>query len=127
VNEIIIEGIPSADGALKLMEKFSDQIPFATANAINTTLGVAQESEKQNLRDKFTLRKDIKRYGLYQRYANKRKLEASIGMASSFAELQEEGGIKTSSTGKSLAIPQRTGLQVSLSKAIPMAKRPKAY
>jgi len=123
--DIIIEGIPSADKALKLMERFSDQIPFATANAINVTLTMSQEEEKQSLRDKFILRKPINRYGLYQRYANKRKLEASIGMANTFAQLQEEGGIRTPASSSSLAVPQRENLQVSLQKAIPLAKRPK--
>jgi len=124
---IEIDGIPSADNVLKIMGRFSRQVPFATSVALNNLAGEIQKEEVSGIQKTFTLRKNWWKprtaMGVNIQFSNKSKLETHIFTRAPFMVKQEYGGIKTPK-GKHIAIPERKALNVADNKVIPQGKRP---
>jgi hypothetical protein len=129
-NELItFDGIPSVDKSLKLMADFSDQLPYATSVAMNNTLLEMQKGEINNIREKFTVRKNWLRagkgIGVTIKFTKKDKLEGALYTKAPFLIGHEEGEIRTAKN-KARAIPQRDNLKVAINKLIPDSKKPNA-
>lgn len=110
-----------AEGFLNRL--FREQIPFATARALNQTALDVQQAEREELSRNFTLRRrdwamrniKIRR----EDFARKHRLRAIVrvespggGDRSDILAKFEEGGIKRPSSGKRIAVPvdvRRTG------------------
>ncbi len=83
------------------------QLPFATMKALNATLGDMRKEVIENIRQKQKSSKawwNSSQYGINRIYATKQKPFAVLFTKMRWAQLQEEGGIKTPK-GKHLAIP----------------------
>jgi hypothetical protein len=109
VQVIELEGIPSTDNALKLMEEFSEQIPFAISYGLNLTAEEVRDWEIENLRSKFKLRRNWfaprTRYGMNVVRSTKSNLQAEVFTRAPWLELQEYGGTKTKGTFVALTLP----------------------
>jgi hypothetical protein len=126
-NEIALGGIPSATNALKLIEKFNDQIPFATALALTRTAGRVSEAEVEKLRDAFTLRREWykrgTRYGINVKAANKRTLTATVFSRAPWLVQQSEGDTKDAGRHDDITIPEKS-LRQTRDRLIPQAVKP---
>ena len=122
--------------ALALRGLYRDQLPFATAQAINRTLIAGQAAQREQMGRGFNLRrrdfaaKSIKIRG--NERASKRSLEGIIrvetpggGARSDIFTQHEDGGEKKPFSGTRLAVPQavlRTKVGI-----IPRGQRPRAH
>jgi hypothetical protein len=115
---------------------FADQLPFATAQALNRTANDVQKAQQSGMGDRFTLRRktwverSIKRGK--DDWASKKKMEAAVrveayGDASRSDVLaqHEKGGVKKPKRGRSLAIPDQ--IRKNPKKVVPDKERPKAF
>jgi len=130
-NELItLDGIPSVDKSLKLMADFSDQLPYATSVAMNNTLLEMQKGEINNIREKFTVRKNWFKPGMATgvnlKFASKQKLEGRIYNRARFVVGHEEGEQRTAEGNPMIAVPQKVNLGLDKQQIIPKNKRPKA-
>lgn len=71
------------DVSRDLLRIFEDQIPFATANAINATALDLQKTQRAHQRRVFTVRREewVDRAVKMKRWARKHRLEAHVGIA----------------------------------------------
>ncbi len=116
---------------------FRDQVPYARSVAINTTLKRIQKAEREDLRDRFTLRRprwaDMNIKIRREDFATKSKPEGAIrlespgdGDRSDILGKFEEPGTKRPTRGrKGLAVPQER-LKRTGSGVIPSKLKPKA-
>lgn len=90
-------------------ERFDKQIPFAVALALTSTAKDAQSEVQKSLEGAFTLRnnwhKPSNKFGIRVKTAKKTDLVASVHTEADWLELHEDGGTKTPTKGKELAIP----------------------
>lgn len=114
---IKIDGIPSVLGVLKTIDKFNNQIPFASSLAINaTSIAVQTHVVKKLLPRKFKLRKPWSkpktRFGINIKFSNKKNLTSSIGSRAPWLKDHEEGGTRRgraqpNTSNKLLTMPVR--------------------
>jgi len=91
-----------------LVGKHKDQVPYATSRAINETLKGARQYLIRHIKRRQKSNKawwNNKRTGINRTFARKDKLAGSIYTCIWWAQLQEEGGIKTPHKGRSIAVP----------------------
>lgn len=126
-NEIELIGIPSVNNALKLLAKYDDQIPFATALALTRTAERVTEAEMDQLRAKFILRREWykrgTRFGINVSPASKRTLTARAFTRAPWLVQQDEGGTKDAGKYEDITIPER-GLRQTSDRLIPLAVKP---
>ena len=100
----------AADVSSWLRDLFADQIPFATAKAVNSTALSFQANQRERVSDRFTVRRPWVLQGVKINrgdFATKRKPEAIVRIDSSrdFLVKFEEGDPKRPRSGTRLAIP----------------------
>ncbi len=101
------------DGVLRTVADVPRQAQYATMQAINATMLEVQAFTLDHLLpDKFTLRakgapwqKPGTKYGFNLKFANKTRLEGTLGSQAPWLDLQERGGVKHGSGGHRVAIP----------------------
>lgn len=86
-------------------EQFLRQLPFATALALNKTVGDARKDVREDLPSHFILRNKWVVGGVQTTPATKARLVAEIGHRSDFMELQAEGGDVRPKKGRVVAVP----------------------
>lgn len=113
-----------------LMELFADQIPFATARAINRTAIAFQAEERDRLTDRFTIRRPWVLQGVKINrgdFATKTKPEAIVRIdpGRDFLIKFEEGGTKRPRSGTRLAVPDEA--RRTKTGVVTRAQRPRAF
>jgi hypothetical protein len=110
---VTVEGIPSVDRVLDVMEKAGKQLPFAISLAVNKTAEALRvfEVEKQipsklTVRNKWPLARGEGNPGINKTFASKAKPESTVGSSAWWLEGVEKGKIKTPRRGKN---PQDKG------------------
>ncbi len=81
------------------------QIPFATSLALTRTAQAIQADVRQDLSQRFVIRRDWISRGIRIRPASKTNLRAEVGSVDPFMARQELGGVKTAKGGGSVSIP----------------------
>ncbi|MBF0138605.1 MAG: hypothetical protein HQL65_20450 [Magnetococcales bacterium] len=89
----------------KALAQAEKQMRFAASVALTKTAQDAQEEVKRQLPKRFKIRTGWLAKGIRIRAARKEKLSASILVKDAFMELQESGGERKSTSGKSMGIP----------------------
>lgn len=118
--------------ALTKINDVPRQVRYASSLAINDTMLAVQEfTLKELLPEKFTLRakgqpwqKPGTKFGFNLKFANRNKLESTLGSQADWLNLQERGGSKTGGGGHRVAIP--TPAHKPKAEIIPAAKKPRA-
>ena len=87
------------------VQQIPKQIRFTTAVALTRTAKDAQEKVRRQLPERFTVRTRWVAKGIRVRSARKNNLEATVIVLDEFMALQETGGMRTSRSGKALAVP----------------------
>ena len=87
------------------MGGLAKQVRFAAAVALTRTAKDAQEKVRRQLPERFTVRTGWVAKGIRTRSARKNNLEAAVIVLDEFMALQETGGMRTSRSGKALAVP----------------------
>lgn len=128
--ELQLDGVPSAENALKMIAEFGRQIPYASSVALNQLATEIRGDTITNLApSRFIIRNKTfltnRRTGFNVEYSHKTRLATRIYSNYEPWVLHEEGGMKKP-RGRHLAIPQRENIGVDLAKIIPQGKRPKA-
>lgn len=100
----------------------ADQMPFATALALTKTAQAARDQVRQELPERFTIRRPWVPRGVTIDPATKADLTAEVGSMDEFMIRQEEGGTKRPKR-KMLAVPTDQ-LQRTKTGAISKANRP---
>lgn len=110
----------------KAMEAaYKNQIPFATANALTTTVKQAQGVIQREAESVFTLRNKHVPRGIRINPATKRNLTAEVGSVDPFMRLQVVGGVKQGEAkGESRAVPG-PGLRPTKAARVTRGKFPK--
>ena len=95
-----IRGLTEVIEAIKDVEK---QTAYASSVALNNVAARIQGAEIDEANKVFTMRKNWIRkntkFGINRNYANKSRLEVTIGSKAPWLEFQEEGGTKTKDKG----------------------------
>lgn len=127
MNDILIEGIPSADNALKLLARYASQIPFAVSVALNKTADKVTEAEVVELKQRFKLRREWykrgTRFGVNVTPSNKANLTARVFSKAPWLIQQDEGGNKKAGRHPSITIPDK-GIRQSSDRLIPKKLSP---
>jgi len=128
MQELIIEGIPTVEGTLKFIGRFSDQIPFAISKALNGTADVVRDFEVVNVWEKFKNRRDWwkprTKFGMNITPSTKDNLVAMIYTRAPWLRLQEEGGTKTPGRYAEILVPA-PDIRQSTSRLIPITLSPR--
>lgn len=116
---------------ISFVRMLQKQIPYGTMVGINKLALEAQsDTENRLVKEKFTLRtpwyKHGNRFGFNISFANKEKLEATMGSRADWLKLQEDGGTKTPTASQNIAIPERENLGISPDQKIAKGERPRA-
>jgi hypothetical protein len=128
--EITVGGADSLNSLASQIAQFKNQTDFATSCGLNLIAGSVQASETQEAQRAFVTRPNGwfspgRPTGLNRTFSNKTNLEASVYSTFHAIPLQEQGGTRTPS-GKTLAIPDKSGLGVAENADIPKNERPRA-
>ena len=107
---VVKDNIDEVIKDLKRLEK--KQVPFATSRALNDTAINAQEAIIKYIQLKFDNKKKwyvkgSRRTGVRVKFSKKTNLTARVYTDEYFAELQEDGGIKSPRTAQALAVPAK--------------------
>ncbi len=89
----------SLDQLPKVLRNFGDQIPFATAMALNETAFDGMRMEKAELDSKLDLKNTWTQRGIRVEKANKRDLTATVGQLRWYVESLVEGGQRRAKLG----------------------------
>lgn len=126
--DIQVDGIPSTENALKLLAKFSDQIPFATALALTRTAERVGEAEVEQIKERFQIRREWfkrgTRYGVNINPANKKTLQARVFSRAPWLQLQETGGTKRPGSGQEMLTMPSASIRQSSDRLIPKRIQP---
>ena len=124
---VTVEGIPTVDSALKLIQKFGDQLPFAISKALNDTASDVQDFEVMNLKDKFKIRRNWfapgSKYGVKVKASSKTNLQAEVYTRAPWLMRHEYGGTKTAGRYPEITIPVED-IRQDTNKLIPTKLRP---
>lgn len=112
-DSLRIDADVDASGLIRKLALTEKNVAFATVNAINDTLKQVQDLARQNLRDRFTLRKPdfmLRQAAIIRPFANIRQArpfgEVAVGQkARLLLSTFEEGGEKRPFKGKRVAVP----------------------
>lgn len=113
------------------VQKIKSQVPFATMSGLNQLALEAQaDTENRLVKEKFTLRtpwyKHGNKFGFNINFAKKDNLEAKLGTQADWMKLQEDGGTKTPTSTKNVAIPERENLGISPDQKLAKGEKPRA-
>lgn len=113
-----------AEFSRELDDVARQQVPFALANTLSRTAEEAVDMNRSKLPGRFTIRTGWIAKGYRVKHARKDSLLAVISHKDKFMVLQEEGGTKTPTTAKSVAVPE--GARPTPSATTPRSKWPGA-
>lgn len=113
---------------LSQVVKITQQVPFATAKALNATAQEVQAAEGANMGRQLHVRTDWwkpgRMFGINIAFASKTNQEARVGSKADWLKLQEQGGNKVPAK-KLLAVATIGGARPDLLAPIPRANAPR--